>query len=153
MKFLAVSFLSLLFPAAALYAQQPVDPSADTHVKDNASLGNHRPSKPEKNPTTRTVSGQVTDGTGQLLQGAMVTLTNKRTNEKTNFFTKKDGRYEFGELSFLQDYEVQARYKDKESVSRRLSQFDKTAKPVRILEIETAPMAKNSAANANAQPK
>ncbi len=153
MKYLAAFCVSVL----TLTGQQTVDPALNSHVKDNASFGNEKAPKKEKNPTSRTVSGQVTDETGQVLQGALVTLVDKKTNEKTSFFTKKDGRYQFADLSFMRDYEVQAHYKDKASVSRRLSQFDTTPRPVRILEIDTggAPSTTPSAAdakNSNPQP-
>lgn len=134
MKYLSMALLACA-TVATLAAQQPVDPAADTHVKDNASFGNKKPPKRDKNATTRTVSGHVTDEAGDLLQGAMVTLTNRKTNEKTTFFTKKDGRYRFEDLSFTNDYDVQARYKTFASDTRKLSQFDKTPLPVRILEI------------------
>ena len=66
----------------------------------------------------------MTDDTGQPLEGALVTLTDTKTKEKTTFFTKKDGRYHFEDLSFRIDYSVQARFKDKASEPRKLSQYD-----------------------------
>jgi Carboxypeptidase regulatory-like domain len=146
MKFFAVFCVTVV----TLAAQQTVDPALNTHPKDNATFGNEKAPKKEKAPTSRTVSGQVTDETGQVLQGAMVTLVDKKTNEKTNFFTKKDGRYQFADLSFTRDYEVQARYKDKASASRKLSQFDTSPRPVRILEIDTGGAAATSASPAAA---
>ncbi len=118
-------------------AQVPTNPSADTRPKDDATFGNQKSPKKEKAATSRTVSGQVTDETGQVLKGAMVTLTNNKTKERTNFFTKQDGRYHFEDLSFTNDYEVQARYKDKASALRKLSQYDTAPKPVRMLEVDT----------------
>lgn len=117
--------------------QQAVDPTANTHVKDDATFGNKKPAKREKAPTSRTLTGQVTDETGQALEGAMVTLTDKKTNERTSFFTKKDGRYQFEGLDFNKDYELQARYKNFSSGSRKVSQFDAAPRPVRILEVNT----------------
>jgi len=143
-RLLAPFALAVLAPFCL--AQQSIDPAA--HVKDNASFGNEKAPKRDKAPTTRTVSGQVTDETGQVLEGAMVTLTDNKTSEKTSFFTKKDGRYKFEDLSFHNDYEVQARYKDKSSEPRKLSQYDTAPKPVRILAINTgSATATNSAAN------
>jgi hypothetical protein len=140
--------LALLLMTPFLSAQQPVNPGASRVPSDAATFGNKKPSKKEKAPTTRTVSGQVTDETGQVLEGALVTLTDSKTKEKTSFFTKKDGRYQFEDLSFNNDYELQARYKDKSSEPRKLSQFDHTPRPVRILEINTE---SNPAAAANAK--
>lgn len=154
MKYFVVASLGAMLLASGAPAQQTIDPAANSHVKDNATFGTEKPPKKGKNPTTRTVSGQVTDETGQVLQGALVTLTDKKTNQKTNFFTKKDGHYQFADLSFTRNYEVQARYKDKASVQRRLSEYDHTPRPVRILEIDTgSPATSATAANQPAPPK
>ena len=143
-RLLAAPFAVVILAGFCLAQQSNPTP----HVNDAASFGNQKAPKHEKAPTTRTVSGQVTDETGQVLEGALVTLTDNKTNEKTSFFTKKDGRYKFEDLSFHNDYEVQARYKDWASEPRKLSQYDTTPRPVRILAINTgSPSATNSAAN------
>ncbi|MBV8808730.1 MAG: carboxypeptidase regulatory-like domain-containing protein [Acidobacteriaceae bacterium] len=135
------AFVTFLFAALAVgaNAQQGTDPNT-AHAPD-VYLDNHRPliQKKQKAPTSRTVTGQVVDDSGAPLEGALVILTNKKTNEKTQFFTKKDGRYVFEDLSFTIDYEVQAKYKDQSSEPRKLSQYDRTAKVVRILEVADAP--------------
>lgn len=91
--------------------------------------------KKEKVPTSRTLKGTVTDTSGKPLEGALVTLTNDTTKERHSFFTKKDGRYLFAELSFTQDYEVVARYKDELSTVRRMSQYDRRPNVVHILSV------------------
>ena len=139
MKRVVISSVATLTLAFLCAAQQTIDPALNTHPKDNATFGNQKPPKKEKAPTSRTVTGQVVDESGQALEGAMVTLTDKKTREKTNFFTKKDGRYQFADLSFTIDYELQARYKDKASEVRKLSQYDTAPRPVRFLEIKTGP--------------
>ena len=128
--------LSAAAVSVALSHAQANNPNPVAHSPD-VFLSNHKPPKKEKNPTTRTVTGQVTDETGQPLEVALVTLTDAKTKEKTTFFTKKDGRYHFEDLSFTIDYDVLARYKDKSSELRKLSQYDRTPRPVRILEIDT----------------
>ena len=132
--------------ATALAQQQRQDSS--TTKQPEVFLDNHRPliQKKEKNPTSRVVSGQVVDDSGTPLENALVTLTNSKTNEKQTFFTKKDGRYQFEGLDFNKDYELQARYKNFSSEPRKVSQFDSTPRPVRILEINTG--AKPAAASA-----
>ena len=127
-------------------AQQTADPALNSHPNDRATFGNNKPPKKDKAPTSRIVTGQVTDETGRPLEGAMVTLTDKASNERTTFFTKKDGRYQFEELSFNKDYEVQARYKEASSDSRKLSQYDTTPRPVRVLQINTGTKPPESAA-------
>jgi hypothetical protein len=91
--------------------------------------------KKDKTPTSRSVKGTVTDTTGRPRSGALVTLTNKSTNDKLTFVTKADGLYRFDDLSFTTDYELDARYKNMVSEPRKLSQYDHKAETVRILEV------------------
>lgn len=129
-------FSGLIVIASANAQATDVNPG---HTPD-AVLDNHRPllSKRDKAPTSRTVTGKVVDDTGQPLGGALVTLTDTKTHEKTTVFTKKDGRYNFEDVSFTIDYQLQARYKDLMSDTRKLSQYDHTANVVRILEVQPA---------------
>ena len=132
--FLLVAMLSA---CSAVSAQTP-SPSQDER-KPDVFLDNHRPlnQKKEKAPTSRTVSGTVTDDTGQPLEGALVTLLDVKSNERRTFFTKKDGRYIFEDLAFTTDYEVVAKWKKLVSETRKLSQYDHTAKVVRLLQVGT----------------
>jgi hypothetical protein len=102
-------------------------------------LDNHRPliQKKDKAPTARTVSGIVTDDTGRPLEGALVSVREVKTSETRKFFTKKDGRYSFDDLAFTEDYEVQAKWKKLISEPRKISQYDHTAKVVRLLQVTT----------------
>jgi hypothetical protein len=101
-------------------------------------LDNHRPivKKKDKAPTSRDVSGKVVDISGQPISGALVTLTNTKTNSKVTFITKTDGRYNFGDLSFTIDYQLQAKYKDASTDLRKISQYDRNPSVVRILELD-----------------
>jgi Carboxypeptidase regulatory-like domain len=102
-------------------------------------LGNHRPpNKKDKKPTSRSVKGKVVDNSGQPLEGALVTVSDMKAEEKRTFITKKDGRYNFDDLSFTVDYQLQARYKDAVSEPRKLSQYDHTVDMVRILDVPSA---------------
>ena len=83
------------------------------------------------------MTGTVTDDTGRPLEGALVTLTEVKTNEKKTFFTKKDGKYSFSDLAFTEDFQVQAKWKTLISEPRKLSQYDHTAKVVRLLQVQT----------------
>ncbi len=146
--------LLVLFAISAIivvpaFAQQITDPNP-AHVPD-ANIGNNRPliSKKEKAPTSRTVSGRVVDDAGGTpLKGAIVTLTDLSTHERREMVTKEDGRYSFDDLSFSIDYELKARYKNSVTDVRKLSQYDHTAKVVRILTISdnsSAPSSINEA--------
>ena len=143
-----LSFAFLVAPCAL--AQSPPTPSPQNDAP--VFLDNHRPLNPkkEKNPTTRTVTGQVVDDTGQPLEGALVTLVDGKTKEKFEFFTKKDGRYKFDDLSFSVDYQLQAKWKSLMSDQRKLSQYDHAARIVRQLEVTTPDGAPPPAADAKA---
>lgn len=137
-------------------AQQKTDPDPDH--KPDVFLDNHRPAiqKKGKPPTTRTVSGQVVDDSGQPLEGALVNLLDTKTNERRTYFTKKDGRYTFEDLSFTVDYHIQARWKTLISDQRNLSQYDHAPTLVRILQVATpegVASAAQSAATAKDAPK
>ena len=136
MKSIILGFVCVA--AATAWAQQQRQDSTSTK-KPEVFLDNHRPliGKKEKTPTSRFVSGQVVDDSGTPLENALVTLTNSKTNEKETFFTKKDGRYSFEDLSFTIDYKLQARWKTLVSDSRNLSQYDRAPKIVRILQVAT----------------
>jgi hypothetical protein len=113
----------VLVPASFARAQSS-GATADKDPNPSVFLDNHRPiiGKKAKAPTTRSLSGKVVDETGQPLDGALVTLTDNKSHVKTTAFTKKDGRYNFDDLSFNNDYELQARYKESLSTARKLSQ-------------------------------
>src|SRR3954469_359698 len=101
-------------------------------------LDNHRPlnKKKDKAPTSRDVSGKVVDISGQPIEGALVTLTNNKTNSKVTFITKTDGRYNFDDLSFTIDYQLQAKFKETTTEPRKISQYDRNPSVVRILELD-----------------
>lgn len=117
-------------------------------------LGNHRPpNKKEKAPTSRSVKGKVVDGSGQPLEGALVTLTDTKSNEKRTFITKQGGLYNFDDLSFTIDYRLEGRYKDMVSEPRKLSQYDHTPNMVRILDISSPASPTTEAKKEESAPK
>ncbi len=138
MKFTTPLILSGLLMTLCGFAQSPSTPTPQNNDAP-VFLDNHRSLNPkkEKNPTTRTVTGTVVDDAGQPLEGAMVTLIDGKTKEKFEYFTKKDGRYKFDDLSFSVDYQLRAKWKNLASDERRLSQYDHTARIVRQLEVTT----------------
>jgi hypothetical protein len=124
--------------SVALAAGQQTSDSNPGHSPD-VFLDNHRPliQKKDKAATSRTATGTVVDDSGQPLEGALVTLADTKTKEKRTYFTKKDGRYSFEDLSFSVDYQLQARWKALLSDERKLSQYDHAPKIVRILQVVT----------------
>jgi Carboxypeptidase regulatory-like domain len=106
--------------------------------------------KKDKQATSRSLKGTVVDDTSRPLEGALVTLTDGKTKQKTTFITKKDGRYNFDDLSFTIDYQLVARYKNLQSEPRKLSQYDRSVNVVRVLEV-TEP-AQSEAAHSDPPP-
>lgn len=124
--------LILMFTGALLMSAQgqETNPGHDPSV----FLGGPKYKK-DKKATSRSVRGTVTDTAGNPRTGAMVTLTNKGNNDKITFVTKSDGRYNFDDLSFTTDYELEAHYKKMISETKKLSQYDHTVDIVRTLEV------------------
>lgn len=138
-KFVLSAAVAILAGAAVASAQRGL-PDTNPYDGTSATFGNYRPliQKKQKPPTSRTVKGIVTDDSGKPISGAMVTLTNKKTKEHEQFFTKKDGHYRFEDLSFTIDYQVEAAYHGRHSKAKPISQYDHTASMVRMLDIPSA---------------
>ncbi len=135
-------FLLFVLCAAVFGSVSARGQATDSSTGDNSKsvfLDNHRPliQHKEKAPTSRTVTGKVVDGNGQPVKGAIVTLTNTKTHEKREFFTKEDGAYRFEDVSFTIDYELAAQHNALLSDRRKLSQYDRSPKVVRILQLGT----------------
>lgn len=130
-KYRTVTVAALLFSPAVFGQISDPNPAQ----KPNVFLGGPK-GKKEKNATSKSLRGTVTDDTGRPLTGALVTLTDTKSKEKKTFITKNDGRYNFDGLSFTVDYEVAAQFKDEHSELRKLSQYDHTPSIVRILQVE-----------------
>ncbi len=129
--------IALAAALAATADSQTTDPNPGH--EPSVFLGNHRPKDTKsKTPTSRSVTGKVVDGSGQPLEGALVTLTDPKSKENLTFITKKGGRYNFDDLSFTVDYQLQARYQDTVSPATKLSQYDRSPKLVRILEVPSS---------------
>jgi len=146
-----IMFLAAAFAAIPVVSIGQVADSNPGHTP-SVFLGNHRPTeKKDKAPTYRAVSGKVVDKFGQPLEGALVTITDTKTNDKWTYVTKGDGRYSFDGLSFTIDYGLAAKYQDLASQSIKLSQYDHMAKAVRILEV--GPPQPDTEAKKDAPPK
>ena len=78
----------------------------------------------KKEPTTRSVSGVVTNEAGEPVPGAVVQLKNTKTLQVRSFITKDKGDYYFYELAMDVDYEFRADWNGKSSKTRTLSSFD-----------------------------
>ncbi|MGH9610880.1 MAG: carboxypeptidase-like regulatory domain-containing protein, partial [Bryobacteraceae bacterium] len=139
-KFVLFAAVALLAGAVVSSAQMRGTPDTNPYDGSAATFGTSRPPmrKKQKPPTSRTVKGIVSDDSGKPMSGAMVTLTNKKTKDHQEFFTKKDGHYRFEDLSFTIDYQVQAAYHGRDSKTKPISQYDHTPSVVRMLDIPSA---------------
>lgn len=75
----------------------------------------------------RSVTGQVTDGSGTHIDGATVQLKNLVTRQVRSYITQSEGRYRFHGLHREMEFEVTARYRGLRSRPRTVSRFDSKA--------------------------
>jgi len=80
--------------------------------------------KKPKTPTEKSVSGTVTDATGNPVPGAIVQLKNMKTLQVRSFIAKDTGEYVFTGLTTDADYEVKADSNGKSSATKTVSLFD-----------------------------
>jgi len=73
---------------------------------------------------TRIMGGKVTDSGGHPISGAVVYLKNTKSLVVKTSVTKKDGNYQFSQLSPNVDYEVYAEKDGNKSATKTLSAFD-----------------------------
>lgn len=93
------------------------------------------PSPKRTKPTSKTLTGTVTDKSDHPLPGAIVYLKNMKTMAVKSFFAQKDGTYRFPQLSLNTDYEVFAEKDGKKSDTKTVSQFDDRFNPTLHLRI------------------
>ena len=84
----------------------------------------------QKKVTSKTVTGQVLDPNDNGIDGATITLKDLQTGKAITMFTENGGRYQFTDLRFDHDYEIQATCKGAKSETRKVSSFDTRAKSV-----------------------
>jgi hypothetical protein len=78
----------------------------------------------QKAPTTKTVSGVVTDKAENGISGATVTLKDLQTGKTVAIYSDVNGHYRFSDLDPHHDYEIQASFKAVSSETRQVSSFD-----------------------------
>jgi carboxypeptidase family protein len=104
----------------------------------NLPLGGSSPSTPSTKrtrPTSKTVTGTVTDKADQPIPGAVVYLKNSKTLAVKSFFSQQDGSYRFPQVALNTDYEIWAEKDGKKSDSKSISQFDDRPNPTINLRI------------------
>jgi hypothetical protein len=89
----------------------------------------------QKAPTTKTVSGLVTDKAGNGISGATVTLKDLQTGKTVAIYTGANGQYQFSDLDPHHDYQIQAGFKGVGSEARQVNSVDTRMKLVMNLTI------------------
>ena len=75
-------------------------------------------------PSTRSVSGTVTDQNGNPVKGAVVLIENTALLRIRSYITQSDGKYHFSGLYWDVDYRLKAKYHGAKGRTKTLSQFD-----------------------------
>jgi hypothetical protein len=87
-------------------------------------------------PTSKTLSGTVSDSSDKPVAGAVVYLKNMKTLAVKSFFADQAGAYRFPQLAVNTDYEVYAEKDGKKSGVKTISQFDDRFTPTINLRID-----------------
>ena len=87
-------------------------------------------------PSTKHLTGTVTNAAHQPLIGAYVKLQNSRSRSVRSYITGKDGRYSFRRVDGKTNYEVWAAYRGTNSSHKELSRLAADVSPVIDLTIE-----------------
>jgi hypothetical protein len=98
----------------------------------SAAFGQKKP----KAPTEKSVSGVVTDESGNPVPRAVVQLKNLKTLQVRSFIAKDTGEYLFMGLPLDADFELKAESNGKTSATRTLSSFDSHAEAKINLQIK-----------------
>lgn len=92
--------------------------------------------KKGEDSATRSVQGNVTDASNNLVDGAVVQLKDTKTLQIRSFITKADGMYHFHGLNPNVDYELKADHQGASSPLKTLSSFDTRKQAVINLKVE-----------------
>lgn len=91
----------------------------------------------DKGDAGRLLMGKVTDHNDAPLAGAIVYLSNTRTQTVKTYIVGQDGAYRFPALSPNVDYEIYAQHQGRKSDTKTLSSFDSRPQVSIVLKIDT----------------
>lgn len=129
-----ILFLSILLMFTTAFAQGN---TKDVYQRDsNPDFFKKLPEVNPKDLPSRELSGIVRDSDGNPVNGAIVALTNLKTKAARSFVTKEDGRYMFDHVVKADDYEVRARFRGRNSETKKLSTYDPRSKAVMNLHFD-----------------
>jgi len=121
--FIALAFAAVLVSCASAQLTLPLGGTSS------------EPTPKRTKPTSKTLTGTVTDKSEQPIPGAIVYLKNMKTLAVKSFFAQRDGAYRFPQLALNTDYEVYAEKDGKKSDTKTISQFDDRFNPTIHLRI------------------
>jgi Carboxypeptidase regulatory-like domain len=121
-KLFAVLALAITFAACAV-------------AQVNLQLGGSGPSQKKPRPTSKMLTGTVSDKSEKPISGAVVYLKNSKTLVVKSYFTQDDGTYRFPQLALNTDYEIWAEKDGKKGDTKSISQFDDRFTPTINLRI------------------
>ena len=104
----------------------------------NLPLGSlsNEPAPKKVRPTSKTVTGTITDKADQPISNAVVYLKNAKTLAVKSFFTQENGSYRFPQLALNTDYQIWAEKDGKKSATKTVSQFDDRFTPTINMQID-----------------
>ena len=123
-----------LFVSLALATALTACAAAQVNLPLNGASSEPTPKKTR--PTSKMLTGTVTDKSEQPISGAVVYLKNSKTLVVKSFFTQENGSYRFPQLALNTDYEIWAEKDGKKSDTKGVSQFDDRYSPTVNLRID-----------------
>ena len=126
-KFLATAAIVTAFAVGAM---------AQVNIPIIGSNGSNGIGSKQPKPTSKMLTGTVTDKGDKPITGAVVYLKNSKTLSVKSFFTEQNGSYRFPQLALNTDYEVYAEKDGKKSSTKTISQFDDRYAPTINLQID-----------------
>jgi len=123
-----------LFVSLALATALTACAAAQVNLPLNGASSEPTPKKTR--PTSKMLTGTVTDKSEQPISGAVVYLKNSKTLVVKSFFTQENGSYRFPQLALNTDYEIWAEKDGNKSATKGVSQFDDRYAPTVNLRID-----------------
>jgi hypothetical protein len=90
----------------------------------------------QSNDNLRAVEGAVRDSSGAPVNGAIVQLKDTKTLQIRSFITRENGAYVFQGLKKSVEYELKAKFKDRESKPKVLTIYDDRERATLNIDLE-----------------
>jgi hypothetical protein len=90
----------------------------------------------QSNDSLRAVEGTVADADGSPVNGAIVQLKDTKSLQIRSFITRENGAYMFQGLKKSVEYELKAKFKDRESKPKLLTIYDDRQRASMDLKLE-----------------